>query len=134
MTSSNPDPVPPPPPSGPSEPAPPPPPPPPPAAQQQTPGPPPSNAGWAVAALVAFWPLAFAAFSNAFEVYPRWARGDYAGAQYASDRVRKLGQLSLWILGGILVLLAIAYIVMAAAWISHGGYDDNWHRHGPMDW
>ncbi len=92
-----------------------------------------ANAGWAVASLVAFWPLAFAAFSNAFEVYPRWARGDYAGAQYASDRVRKLGQLSLWILGGILVLLAIAYIVMAAVWISHGGYDDNWHR-GRMGW
>ena len=122
MTSTNPDPVPPPPPSGPTQPPP-----------QQPPAPPPTNAGWAVAALVAFWPLAFAAFSNAFEVHPRWARGDYAGAQYASDRVRKLGQLSLWILGGILVLLAIAYIVMAAVWISHGGYDDNWHR-GRMDW
>ncbi len=45
----------------------------------------------------------------------------------------QLGQLSLWILGGILVLLAIAYIVMAAVWISHGGYDDNWHR-GRMGW
>lgn len=126
MTSTNPDPVPPPPPSGSTEPA------TPytggPHPPQQSPGPPPVNAGWAVASLVAFWPLAFAAFSNAFEVYPRWARGDYAGAQYASDRVRKLGQLSLWILGGILVLLAIAYIVMAAVWISHGGYDDNWHR------
>lgn len=130
MTSTNPDPVPPPPSSGPPEPAPP---PPPPAAPPQPAPPPPSNAGWAVATLVAFWPLAFAAFTNAFEVYPRWARGDYAGAQYASDRVRKLGQLSLWILGGILVLIAIAYIVMAAVWISHG-YDHNWHRHGRMDW
>ncbi|QBJ97105.1 CD225/dispanin family protein [Rhodococcus sp. ABRD24] len=124
MTASTPDPTPPPP----SEPI-------PPAPSPQQPPPPPSNAGWAVAALVAFWPLAFAAFSNAFDVYPRWARGDFAGAQYASDRVRKLGQLSLWILGGILVLVAIAYIVMAAVWISHGGdYDDSWRRHGRMDW
>lgn len=130
MASTNQDPAPPPPPDGPPEPGPVSP------APQQPPPPPPSNAGWAVAALVAFWPLAFAAFSNAFEVYPRWARGDFAGAQYASDRVRKLGQLSLWILGGILVLLAIAYIVMAAVWISRGGYSDDWnHWHrGPMDW
>lgn len=127
MTSTNPDPVPPPRPPEAHE--------PPPTGPQPAPAPPPpSNAGWAVAALVAFWPLAFAAFSNAFEVYPRWARGDFDGARYASDRVRKLGQLSLWILGGILVLLAIAYIVMAAVWISHGGYsDDHWHR-GRMDW
>lgn len=46
----------------------------------------------------------------------------------ANEGVRKLGRLSLWIFGGILVLLAIAYIVMAAVWIAHGGYDDNWHH------
>ena len=126
MTSTNPDPAAPPPPSGPTEPA---------RPSPTGPGqpPPPTNAGWAVAALVAFWPLAFAAFTNAFEVYPRWVRGDYAGAQYASDRVRKLGQLALWLLGGILVLLAIAYIVMAAVWVSRGGYSDDWHHHR-MDW
>ncbi|RVW00603.1 CD225/dispanin family protein [Rhodococcus xishaensis] len=114
MTSTNPEPAPPPPPPGPAEPG-------------QPPPPPPTNAGWAVAALVAFWPLAFSAFSNAFEVYPRWTRGDHAGAQAASERVRRLGQLSLWILGGILVLLAIAYIVLAAVWISHEGRFDPWY-------
>ncbi|RVW06609.1 CD225/dispanin family protein [Rhodococcus spongiicola] len=118
MTSINPEPAPPPPPSGPAE-------------SRQPPAPPPTNAGWAVATLVAFWPLAFSAFSNAFEVYPRWARGDYAGARSASNRVRRLGQLSLWLLGGILVLVVIAYVVLTAAWISREG---SWYDNGLMHW
>ena len=64
-------------------------------------GPPPHNVGWAVAAVLFFWPLSFSAFIHAFNVYPLWAAGNYAGAQYASDRVRRLGQLSLWIAGGV---------------------------------
>ena len=61
------------------------------------PAPPSANAGWAVAALLFFWPLSFSAFTHAFNVYPLWASGNVAGAHYASDRVRRLGQLSLWI-------------------------------------
>jgi len=92
-----------------------------------TEAPPPSNAGWAVATLVCFWPLAFAAFTHAFDVHPLWARGDAAGAAYASRRVRRLGQLSLWIFGVLVVLAAIAYTAVTVALIAHG--DDDYGRH-----
>ena len=60
-----------------------------------------------------FWPLSFSAFTHAFNVYPLWAAGNYAGAQYASDRVRRLGQLSLWIAGGLLLLFVIFYAIFS---------------------
>jgi len=84
------------------------------------PGPPPHNVGWAVASVLFFWPLSFSAFTHAFNVYPLWAAGNYAGAQYASDRVRKLGQLSLWIAGGLLLLLVIFYAIFLLVLISNG--------------
>ncbi|MBV6761950.1 CD225/dispanin family protein [Rhodococcus sp. USK10] len=80
-----------------------------------------ANAGWAVASALFFWPLAFSAFTHAFNVYPLWASGDVDGAQDASDRVRRLGQLSLWIFGGLLILFAILYTLVAVAVITHGG-------------
>ncbi|WP_454557265.1 CD225/dispanin family protein, partial [Salmonella enterica] len=60
-------------------------------------GPPKSNAGWAVASILFFWPIAFAAFNHLHDIYPKWAMGDHQGAQYASERVKKLGQISLLI-------------------------------------
>lgn len=82
---------------------------------------PPHNVGWAVAAVLFFWPLSFSAFNHAFNVYPLWAAGNFAGAQYASERVRRLGQLSLWIAGGLLLLFVIFYGVFMMVLISHGG-------------
>ncbi|MFC9840387.1 CD225/dispanin family protein [Rhodococcus sp. NPDC127530] len=79
------------------------------------------NAGWAVATLLFFWPLAFSAFTHAFNVYPLWASGDVEAAQDASDRVRRLGQLSLWIFGGLLIVFAILYTIVTVAVITHGG-------------
>ncbi len=89
--------------------------PPPPAPQA-----PPANAGWAVASLLFFWPLSFSAFTHAFNVYPLWASGNVAGAQYASDRVRRLGQLSLWIFGGLLLLSAVLYAIFLVVLITQG--------------
>ncbi len=91
-----------------------------------SPVPPPHNVGWAVAAVLFFWPLSFSAFTHAFNVYPLWAAGNYAGAQYASDRVRRLGQLSLWIAGGLLLLFAILYAIFVIVLISQGG---DWGHH-----
>ncbi|MFC9788908.1 CD225/dispanin family protein [Rhodococcus sp. NPDC127528] len=82
---------------------------------------PPSNAGWAVASLLFFWPLAFAAFTHAFNVYPLWADGDVEGAAEASDRVRRLGQISLWLFGGLLLLFVLVYAVVAVSVFAHGG-------------
>jgi interferon-induced transmembrane protein len=89
-------------------------------------GPPPHNVGWAVAAVLFFWPLSFSAFTHAFNVYPLWAAGNFAGAQYASDRARRLGQLSLWIAGGLLLLFVIFYVIFLMVLISHGG---DWGHH-----
>lgn len=89
---------------------------------------PPTNIGWAVASLLFFWPLAFAAFTHALDVYPRWASGDPAGAQEASERARRLGQISLWLFGGLLLLFLIVYAVVAAVVITNGGYDAGWHH------
>ena len=61
-----------------------------------------------------------------FNVYPLWAAGNYAGAQYASDRARRLGQLSLWIAGGLLLLFLIFYAIFLMVLISHGG---DWGHH-----
>ena len=66
--------------------------------------PPKSNVGWAVAAIVFFWPVAFSAFTHSNNVYQLWCRGDFAGAQYASDRAKRLGQISIFVSLGIGVL------------------------------
>lgn len=97
-----------------------------PAAPPVPAGPPPHNVGWAVAAVLFFWPLSFSAFTHAFNVYPLWASGNFAGAQYASDRVRRLGQLSLWIAGGLLLLFVVFYAIFLMVLISHGG---EWGHH-----
>lgn len=78
---------------------------------------PPVNGGWAVAALLFFWPLSFAAFTHAFNVHPMWSEGDHDGARHASNRVRRLGQVALWIGGSIAVVLVTLYVVVSAVWI-----------------
>ncbi|AOW94305.1 hypothetical protein BFN03_02300 [Rhodococcus sp. WMMA185] len=81
---------------------------------------PPSNAGWAVAAVVFFWPLAFSAFNHVHEVYPRWAMGDYQGAHYASERAKSLGKIALWIFAALMILFVVFYVVLIAVVIATG--------------
>ncbi|MBM4597276.1 hypothetical protein GS440_02655 [Rhodococcus hoagii] len=73
---------------------------------------PPAHVGWAVVALLFFWPLSFAAFTHAFEVHSRWSDGDRDGARHASNRARRLGQVSLWIGGSIAVVLLVLYLLV----------------------
>ncbi|QKT10674.1 CD225/dispanin family protein [Rhodococcus sp. W8901] len=75
---------------------------------------PPSNAGWAVAALIFFWPVAFSAFGHLHDIFPKWSMGDYQGAQYASDRVKALGKIALCIAAGLIVLYVIFIIILIA--------------------
>ncbi|QCQ90208.1 CD225/dispanin family protein [Rhodococcus sp. SGAir0479] len=76
---------------------------------------PPSNAGWAVATIIFFWPLAFAAFNHLHSIFPKWSMGDYMGAQYASERVKALGKIALWLFVGLLVLYVIFMIIVLVA-------------------
>ncbi|MGF0313095.1 CD225/dispanin family protein [Rhodococcus sp. IEGM1428] len=70
----------------------------------QTPSLPSSNAGWAVVAVIFFWPLAIPAFNHALKVHPLWMMGDVQGAEYSSNRAGFFGKLSLIIFGAFIVL------------------------------
>lgn len=94
----------------------------------QNPERPPVNAGWAVVSLLFFWPLAFSAFTHAFNVYPLWADGDVAGSRYASDRVKRLGQISLVVAGALLLIVAILYAIAAIVWFAQTDNYDVHHR------
>ncbi|MEE2058382.1 CD225/dispanin family protein [Rhodococcus artemisiae] len=72
------------------------------------------NTGWAVAAMLFFWPLAFSAFSNSAKVFPLWTMGDYEGAHRASAQAKKLGKISLMIWVVFMVLLVVLYVVIFA--------------------
>ena len=69
------------------------------------PGPPPPNhIGWAIAAIILFWPLAIPAFIYSTRVESAWYRGDVAGAQQASNNARTCG---IWA-----VVVGVALIVL----------------------
>ncbi|GAB2918211.1 hypothetical protein GCM10027047_14810 [Rhodococcus aerolatus] len=79
---------------------------------------PPTHAGWAVAAVVLFWPLAFSAFTHSSNVTRLWLMGDYAGAQHASERARSLGRTALFVALGLFAALIVFYVVLIAALVS----------------
>ncbi|MUM19121.1 CD225/dispanin family protein [Mycobacterium sp. CBMA271] len=95
-------------------------PPPAPTSPGGPPKPPPTNVGWAVAAVVFFWPLAFSAFTNALNVTQFWLTGQYDRAQESSDRAKLLGKIAL-LTGLVLLFLFIAARIACAIW---------WHTHG----
>lgn len=83
-----------------------------PQAQYGPPGqPPPGHLGWAITAIIFFWPLAIAAFINYARVESRWYRGDAYGAEQASQAVKRYGVIALCVGLAIMVL----YIIMFAA-------------------
>jgi hypothetical protein len=53
--------------------------------------PPPNHIGWAIAAIILFWPLAIPAFIYSSRVESAWYRGDLAGARRASANTRTCG-------------------------------------------
>lgn len=75
-------------------------------------GPPPSNAGWAVAAVIFFWPLAFSAFTQSSKVFPLWMGGDVPGALAASERTKTLGKIALGIAISLYALFIVFYLVI----------------------
>lgn len=78
---------------------------------------PPTNAGWAVAALLFFWPLAFTAFTASSDVVRLWTMGDHAGAQAASERARRMGRISLLIWAILIVAVIVLYLILFAVLI-----------------
>ncbi|GCE38225.1 MULTISPECIES: CD225/dispanin family protein [Rhodococcus] len=80
---------------------------------------PPSNIGWAVTALIFFWPLAFSAFSHSSKVLPHWIVGDVAAAERSSERARILGQLAL--LFGAVVAVSVLWFVATTSVMTSAG-------------
>jgi len=76
--------------------------------------PPPSRIGWAITALLLFWPLAIPAFIYSSRVESTWYRGDVAGAQRASANARTCGIVAL-VIG---VVIGLLMIVIFAALVS----------------
>ena len=78
-----------------------------------------ANGGWAVTALLFFWPLAFVAFSKALSVPTLLALGRVQEAQEASDSVARPGKIALVCGIAIAVLVVVVQVVvlrdMAAA-------------------
>jgi hypothetical protein len=74
-------------------------------------GPPPGHLGWAITAVVFFWPLAIAAFISYARIERDFYRGDLVGAQRASRQVRKFGIIAL-IVGPCLVILYVAVVLI----------------------
>lgn len=93
---------------------------------------PPSNIGWAVASLLAFWPLSFSAFTHALNVFPLWSEGNAEAARCASDRARRLGILAMCIAGGLFLLFAVLYAIFVIVLISRGYHSYN-PRAGAMN-
>ncbi|HEY5855653.1 MAG TPA: CD225/dispanin family protein [Aldersonia sp.] len=83
---------------------------------------PPTNVGWAVASVIFFWPLAFAAFTHSSNVRPLWEAGDYQGARNAADRVKKLGKIALLVWATVMIVMIVFYAATWAALMSSMDY------------
>lgn len=73
-------------------------------------GRPSTQLGWAIAAVITFWPLAIPAFIYSFRVDPAWRAGDQYGAQSASRSARICGVIAVVI--GVVSWLAIAALLL----------------------
>lgn len=75
---------------------------------------PPTNAGWAAAALIFFWPLAFTAFTASGNVVRLWTMGDHGGAQAASDKAKRMGKIALFLVAALIALYIVIVIAVIA--------------------
>jgi hypothetical protein len=80
--------------------------------------PPPNHLARAIVAIFFFWPLAIAAIVKATQVESLWARGDFHGAQAASDSARKYANICFIISVVWVAFVLIMFFVVFAA-VSH---------------
>lgn len=84
-------------------------------------GQPPSNLGWAIVAVIFFWPLAIAAFINYAKIDSLWYRGDVQGARAASDATKRYGIIALCVGIGLIVLWLVFAIAVVGTTASTSG-------------
>ncbi len=75
--------------------------------------PPPTNLGWAIAAIILFWPLGIPALIYSTRVESQWFRGDASGALRSSSIARTCG---IWAVVAAVALMVIFFVVFAAVW------------------
>lgn len=76
------------------------------------PMPPDKNIGWAIAALLLFWPLSIPAFIASLKVSDLWFTGRYQEALQASADAKKWGVAGV-VVGGCLIVLGLGLYVVA---------------------
>ena len=81
---------------------------------------PPDHMGWAIAALLLFWPLCIPAFINASRVDKAWYAGDRLGALRASESARTYGLVGV-VTGVVLWLLAVLFFVAVLVIFARSG-------------
>jgi Na+/proline symporter len=68
-----------------------------------------SQTGWAITAIVLFWPVGIAAYLASLKVVPALMMGDYATAERESRRVKRFGIIAI-----IIVAVAVVFFVAIA--------------------
>lgn len=76
--------------------------------------PPPTNLGWAIAALIVFWPLGIPAIINATRVESQWLRGERDRALRSSADARRFG-IAAVVVGAALFLLGVLFFIAVAS-------------------
>jgi hypothetical protein len=74
-----------------------------------------NNMGWAIAAILMFWPIGIPAIMASNRVNEQVMRGDYAGAQMSSANARKYGRIAMWITITWVSLWILIMIIIAIA-------------------
>ncbi len=91
-------------------------------SRQGPPGPPPNNhmAFAILATVLCCLPLGIVGIVKASEVNNKWAVGDYAGARGAAESARKFSMWGMILGGGVIALVVVAYVVIAAVAVGNG--------------
>jgi hypothetical protein len=88
-----------------------------------------SNLGWAIVAVLFFWPLAIPAFINYARIDDLWWRGDLAGAERASMLTRRFGIIALAVGIAVAVLAVLLAVVVGVTVATHTNQPPNFPAH-----
>jgi hypothetical protein len=77
-----------------------------------------TNIGWAIGALLMFWPLCIPAFMASSNVDSRYYAGDYQGSLQASEDAKKWGKWGVFIGVGLIAAVFIIYMIILIAVLS----------------
>jgi hypothetical protein len=74
--------------------------------------PPPSNLGWAIAAILLFWPVGIAAIVKSTQVDRYWMTGQFAMAEQSSKAAKTLGIVAASVAGALFLIWLVMFFVL----------------------